>query len=321
MNLALRVTSTVLVAMSTAPFHMQETSAPLQVVPARADTSHPVRFRSLFQNSRGPQQIPLASTTFYALAKGRLAKISETSVVTLQKPPPLQAMSLELTHRVVHSPSRPRSAPVKLVQLSALSAGEHRVVSRGVSLADVVRSGTKGTSDISVKQSGSTSTRLSSSRSSSLRSSSSSARSSSLRSSSTSSRSSDSASVESGVSGLTIAKYALDYVGRPYTWGGASPAGFDCSGLVQYVYGHFGIVVPRTSYQQFQIGRSVTWTNLLPGDLVFFTTDHPGASHVAIYIGNGLMVQALNPSTGVIVSHLHDPYYRQRFIGARRLTG
>jgi cell wall-associated NlpC family hydrolase len=118
--------------------------------------------------------------------------------------------------------------------------------------------------------------------------------------------------------GIRIAKVALSLVGSPYRWGGTSEAGFDCSGFTQYVFRELGTVLPRTSYDQFMTGTAVSRSSLLPGDLVFFSTDEAGASHVAIYVGNGLIVHALNHRTGVIVSRLSDEYYASRYIGARR---
>lgn len=118
--------------------------------------------------------------------------------------------------------------------------------------------------------------------------------------------------------GVHVAKVALSLVGSPYRWGGTSEAGFDCSGFTQYVFRELGTVLPRTSYDQFRTGTAVSRSSLLPGDLVFFSTDAAGASHVAVYIGNGLIVHALNHRTGVIVSRLSDGYYAARYIGARR---
>jgi cell wall-associated NlpC family hydrolase len=119
--------------------------------------------------------------------------------------------------------------------------------------------------------------------------------------------------------GGKISSLALSLTGTPYRWGGAATTGFDCSGFTQYVYKKVGIVIPRTSYEQFRVGKVVGWSQLQPGDLVFFSTDGPGPSHVAIYIGNGLIVQALNASTGVIISHISNGYYANRFLGGRRL--
>ena len=118
--------------------------------------------------------------------------------------------------------------------------------------------------------------------------------------------------------GVHIASLALSLIGSPYRWGGDSRAGFDCSGLTLYVFKMAGMALPRTSYQQFLVGQPVSFSELKPGDLVFFSTDSPGASHVAIYVGNGLIVHALNSRTGVIVSRLSDRYYQNRFIGAKR---
>lgn len=118
--------------------------------------------------------------------------------------------------------------------------------------------------------------------------------------------------------GRTIARIALHLVGTAYRYGGDSTRGFDCSGLVQYVYKKVGMVLPRTSYEQFQVGQAISLKDLRPGDLLFFSTYGAGASHVAIYVGNGLIVQALNSRTGVIVSSLSDAYYRIHYIGARR---
>lgn len=120
--------------------------------------------------------------------------------------------------------------------------------------------------------------------------------------------------------GLRIASVALSLVGTPYSWGGESEQGFDCSGLSQYVYRKAGIAIPRTSYEQFCIGTALNMHALQPGDLVFFSTTGAGPSHVAIFVGNGLIVQALNASSGVIVSHLSSSYYQRHFLGGRRVN-
>ena len=82
------------------------------------------------------------------------------------------------------------------------------------------------------------------------------------------------------------------YLGVRYVWGGESPTGFDCSGLVQFAYNAIGISIPRTTYEQYRIGEPVSRDELEPGDLLFF--DHVG--HVGMYVGGGRFIHA--PHTG-----------------------
>ena len=118
--------------------------------------------------------------------------------------------------------------------------------------------------------------------------------------------------------GLRIASLAMSMLGKPYVWGGASPnAGFDCSGLAQYILEQIGIAAPRTTWLQYAFGAVVPRQELQPGDLVFFTTYASGPTHVGIYVGNSQFVSALNPTTGVVLSNLHDPYFATRYLGAR----
>ena len=112
----------------------------------------------------------------------------------------------------------------------------------------------------------------------------------------------------------SIVKSALGFVGVPYVWGGTTPSGFDCSGLVQYVYGHAGVTLPRTSQQQSTMGKAVSLSNLQPGDLVFWGSTGT-AYHVAIYIGNSEFVQAPEPGQNVKVTKL--AWYMPNF--ARRV--
>lgn len=123
--------------------------------------------------------------------------------------------------------------------------------------------------------------------------------------------------------GQDIANYALRFVGYPYSYGGSSPSGFDCSGLTSYVYKQFGYNISRTASGQLDNGYSVSSAELQPGDLVMFKkgSSSKRASHVGIYIGGGQFVHASTPKNGVIVSDLGSSYYSSGFVGARRLAG
>jgi cell wall-associated NlpC family hydrolase len=108
------------------------------------------------------------------------------------------------------------------------------------------------------------------------------------------------------------------YLGVPYVWGGETPSGFDCSGFTQYVMKENGIAIPRTAAEQFAAGTPVDKANLRVGDLVFFTTYKPGASHVGFYMGDGQFLHASSGAKQVTVSRLDETYYTQHYIGARR---
>lgn len=110
---------------------------------------------------------------------------------------------------------------------------------------------------------------------------------------------------------------ALRLQGTPYRWGGAAPDGVDCSGLVQEVYRMGGHSLPRLADEQFEATRPVEEGDLLPGDLVFFTTYLPGPSHVGIYLGDGRFLHA-SSSQGVTEERLDRDYFRERFLGGRR---
>ena len=113
-----------------------------------------------------------------------------------------------------------------------------------------------------------------------------------------------------------LTKSALRFLGTPYVFGGTTAAGFDCSGYVQHVFAMLGISLPRTADAQYDMGKRVVGS-LRPGDLVFFQTYAPGASHVGIYIGNDNFVDA--SGHGVMVSSLSEAYWANRYIGAKRL--
>ena len=108
------------------------------------------------------------------------------------------------------------------------------------------------------------------------------------------------------------------YLGVNYVWGGSTPQGFDCSGLLQWVWSHLGVKIPRTTYEQFGAGKAVGRGQLRPGDAVFFRgSDSKGGlpGHVGMYIGNGLFVEAPHTGAQVRISKLRG---RSDFVGARR---
>jgi len=116
--------------------------------------------------------------------------------------------------------------------------------------------------------------------------------------------------------GSRMVTFARHLVGVPYSWGGSSPrTGFDCSGFVRYVYGHFGISLAHSSFSDFWRGRHVGRWAMKPGDLVFFD----GAGHVGIYVGNGRFIHAPHTGTVVRISTMAG-WYASRFDGARRLV-
>ena len=131
----------------------------------------------------------------------------------------------------------------------------------------------------------------------------------------------------SGV-GAGVVQKAMQYVGYPYIWATAGPSSFDCSGFTSYVYKQMGYSFSTGSHEQYnEAGR---WVNaadgLQAGDLLFFDTKNGGeisggnaASHVGMYLGNGQMIHAANPNSGVIVSSINDPYYSGIYLGAKRV--
>jgi peptidoglycan DL-endopeptidase CwlO len=107
---------------------------------------------------------------------------------------------------------------------------------------------------------------------------------------------------------------AMQYLGTPYVWGGASPGGFDCSGLVVYAYAQVGVSLPHSSYAQYGAGVPVSMSELQPGDLVFFY----GLGHVGIYIGGGSFIHAPHTGDVVKISSISGSY-ASSFVGARRI--
>ena len=115
--------------------------------------------------------------------------------------------------------------------------------------------------------------------------------------------------------GERAARIALSEVGVPYVWGGESPRGFDCSGLVRYAYLRVGISLPHSSYALAAVGRPVARSRLAPGDLLLFD----GLGHVGLYVGDGRMVHA--PQTGESVEVIGlSGRYGSGFVAARRVA-
>ncbi|MEG1257188.1 SH3 domain-containing protein [Clostridium sp.] len=128
--------------------------------------------------------------------------------------------------------------------------------------------------------------------------------------------------IESVYTGQDVVNKVEEYLGVPYLWGGFTPVGFDCSGLIQYVYKQLGMPLERTTYYQVHQGQTVDRSELQPGDLIFFTTndDDPNdISHVGIYKGNDLFIQASKPGDVVRVSNLNSAYYNNRYYISKRI--
>ena len=118
--------------------------------------------------------------------------------------------------------------------------------------------------------------------------------------------------------GSSIVSYAKQFLGCSYVYGGNGPSSFDCSGFTKYVYAHFGKSIPRSSSAQYASAKKISKSNLQPGDLVFFTNGGSSVGHVAIYMGNGQIIHAANPSRGVCIDSLNSSYYSQHYVGSGR---
>lgn len=122
--------------------------------------------------------------------------------------------------------------------------------------------------------------------------------------------------------GQQLVNFAMQFHGYPYVWAGNTPSGFDCSGFTQYVVQNvLGYDITHSTDIQAGYGTSVAWGAWQPGDLIFFVGTGGGGyiSHVGIYIGDGQMIHAENPGTGVVISSLYSSYYSNHYYSAMRL--
>lgn len=117
---------------------------------------------------------------------------------------------------------------------------------------------------------------------------------------------------------VSVLDFAKKFIGVRYSSGGSSPAGFDCSGYVRYVFGNFGIDLTHSAAAQYSQGTAINRQELRPGDLVFFNTGGAGINHSGIYIGSGKFIHA-SSSQGIQISSLSDSYWNPRYRGASRI--
>ena len=125
------------------------------------------------------------------------------------------------------------------------------------------------------------------------------------------------------ISGADILRAARRHLGTPYVWGGETPGAFDCSGFVQYVFGEYGITLPRTAKEQAGIGDAPRPGDLRAGDLLFFYGGN-GAQHIAIYVGGDTIIHASSAARVVRLDVLtgkrtRETWFRKRLIAVRRI--
>jgi cell wall-associated NlpC family hydrolase len=128
-----------------------------------------------------------------------------------------------------------------------------------------------------------------------------------------------SAPLSGTTTGAGLRTIAERYLGVTYVFGGTTPSGLDCSGLVYLVYQELGVQLPRTSRLQYQVGEEVAREDLREGDLVFFDTTGQGVSHVGIYLEDGDFINAASNPGRVMISNLSESYWDKRYLGARRV--
>lgn len=121
------------------------------------------------------------------------------------------------------------------------------------------------------------------------------------------------------VKGQAIVDFAKTFIGVPYVYGGTSPLGFDCSGLVYYVYKNFGVDLYRTAHQQSQNGVIVDRSELEVGDIILFSRDKSYINHVGIYVGAGEFIHAPQTGRNVEITSMSGGYYDECYFGARRI--
>jgi len=122
----------------------------------------------------------------------------------------------------------------------------------------------------------------------------------------------------------SIKTIAKSFLGTPYVWGATGPNKFDCSGFTRWVYRDIGIKIPRVSRDQARVGQYVSYSNLQPGDMVFFDTKKHRSgkvTHVGIYLGNGDFIHASSAGKKVVIYNFNKKeYYKKRFLWGRRLV-
>ncbi len=113
-------------------------------------------------------------------------------------------------------------------------------------------------------------------------------------------------------------KTALEQLNRPYRYGGETPRGFDCSGLIYYAYQRNGLAIPRTTAEQLRSSHTVALEEIAPGDLLFFRQRKNRAAHVGLYVGDGRFIHASTSEQAVILSRLDSPYWINHLVAVGR---
>ncbi|MCE5285541.1 MAG: C40 family peptidase [Pelosinus sp.] len=117
-----------------------------------------------------------------------------------------------------------------------------------------------------------------------------------------------------------VVALSKEYLGVPYRYGGSTPAGFDCSGYIMFLFHQCGKDLPRTADKQATVGIPVSINNLQPGDLLFFaTTDQADITHTGLYLGSHMFIHASFTAQKVIISNLDEPYWQKAFRTARQI--